>query len=242
MGEQHDHRIGFERRLRVAARRPQQAVDDPPVLHVGREQAQRHFCDLRPGDGLPVAQRRVRRDQQLIALVIERHRIDAPERLVVEIGHAGVDLEIFQERQDLDRGARQDRETDVGMAGPVGRGQRRHHGQRGRDGGDAQPSHQALLEGGHLLAQRAAVADDPARPVERALALLGEADEARAALHQEHPERRLQLLDAGRQGRLRHPAGLRRVAEMPLARQRHQVFELVDHGSCHPGAGGPPRG
>ena len=46
-----------------------------------------------------VAERRVGRRQQPIALVIERHRGDAAERLVVEIGDAGVDLEIFQQRR-----------------------------------------------------------------------------------------------------------------------------------------------
>jgi len=37
------------------------------------------------------------------------------------------------------------------------------------------------------------------------------------------------LLDAGGKRRLRHPAGFRRPAEVPLARQRHQIFELVEH-------------
>ena len=99
MREQHDHGIGFQRRLRVAAGRAQQAVDDAAVLHVGREQAERHLRDLRPGHALAVAERRVGRGEQLIALLIERHRVDAAERLVVEIGDAGVDLEIVEQRR-----------------------------------------------------------------------------------------------------------------------------------------------
>ena len=108
----------------IAAGGAQQAVDDAAVLHVGREQAERHLRDLGPGDALAVAERRVGGGQQLIALLIERHRVDAAERLVVEIGDAGVDLEVLEQREDLDRGARQDGEAHVGMAGAKGRGER----------------------------------------------------------------------------------------------------------------------
>jgi len=73
------------------------------------------------------------------------------------------------------------------------------------------------------------VADDPAGPVESALAFRGQADEARTALDQEHAERLFQLLDARRERRLRHPASLGGAAEMLLARQRDEIFELVEH-------------
>ena len=89
---------------------------------------------------------------------------------------------------------------------------------------------EAALQRVDLLAHGARVADDAARPVEHALAFRGEALEARAALHQEHAERILELLDAGREGRLAHAAGLGRVTEMPLARERDHEFELVQHG------------
>ena len=123
----------------------QQPVDDAAVLHVGRQQAERHLRDLGPGHRVAIAERRVGRGQQPIALAIERHGGDAAERLVVEIGDAGVDLEIFQQRQDLDRGARLDGELHVGMPRAVGRGERCDHRQRGRDRGDAQPAGQAVL-------------------------------------------------------------------------------------------------
>ena len=87
----------------------------------------------------------------------------------------------------------------------------------------------AVLQRIDLLAHGAGVADDAARPVEHPLAFRGEALEARAALHQQHPERILELLDAGRERGLAHAAGLGRMAEMPLARQRDDEFELVDH-------------
>ena len=88
---------------------------------------------------------------------------------------------------------------------------------------------EAPLQRVDLLAHGARVADDAARPVEHALAFRGEALEARSALHQQHPERILELLDAGRERGLAHAAGLGRVAEMPLARQRDDEFQLVDH-------------
>ena len=117
-----------------------------------------------------------------------------------------------------------------GCLRPVGGGDHRHHGERGGDGGDADMAGKAALQRVDLLAHGARVADDAARPVEHPLALGGEALEARAALHQQHAERILELLDAGRERGLAHAAGLRRVAEMPLARQRDDEFELVDHG------------
>ena len=89
---------------------------------------------------------------------------------------------------------------------------------------------EALLQRVDLLAHGAGVADDAARPVEHALAFRREALEARAALHQQHAEGVLELLDAGGERGLAHAAGLRRVAEMPLAGEREDEFELVDHG------------
>jgi hypothetical protein len=80
-----------------------------------------------------------------------------------------------------------------------------------------------------LLAHRAAVADDAARPVEHALAFRGEAAEARAAVDQQHAHLLLELFDPRRQGRLRHPAGLRRAAEVPFPGERQDEVEFVDH-------------
>src|SRR4029077_6384297 len=86
-----------------------------------------------------------------------------------------------------------------------------------------------VLERVALLAQGAAVADDAASPVEHALAFRCEILEPRAAIDQEHAETILELLDAGRQRRLGDAAGPGRPAEMVLARQRQQEFELIDH-------------
>jgi hypothetical protein len=111
------------------------------------------------------------RRQQAIALVIERHGGDAAERLVAEIGDAGVDLEIFQEFENFDRGARPDGEAHVRVPLAIRRRQRRHHRQRGRDRGDAQASGQSVTQRIDLLAHGAGVADDAPCPFQHALAL-----------------------------------------------------------------------
>ena len=77
-------------------------VDDAAVLHVGRQQAERHLSDFRPGDAIAVAERALFGGQQPILLEIERHRAQPAERLVVDIGEAGIDLEIMEHRQDLE--------------------------------------------------------------------------------------------------------------------------------------------
>ena len=89
---------------------------------------------------------------------------------------------------------------------------------------------EAAFERIDLLVHRAGVGDDTARPFEHALALRGKAAKPRSALHQQHAKTLFQLLDAGRQGGLAHPAGFRRMPEMLLARQRDDEFQLVDHG------------
>ena len=229
MREQHDHRVGFQRRLDMAASGVQQAVDDASVLHVRRQQAERDAPDLGPGDLVALAQRTVGRGEQAVLLEIERHRPQAAQRLIVDVGEPGIDLEVAQHRQDLARGSRQDRELHVGMLGAIGRGQRRHHGQRRRDRGDAQMAAQPLLERPQFLPHGATVGHDRARPVEDAFALGGEAQETRRPLHQHHAQRILELLDARGKGRLGHATLLGRLAEIFLACKRNQKFKFIDH-------------
>jgi hypothetical protein len=88
---------------------------------------------------------------------------------------------------------------------------------------------QAMLQRVDLLTHGTRVADDAPCPVEHAFALRREAAEAGAALNQEHAERVLKLLDAGREGRLTYAAGLGRATEMPLAGERYNEFELIEH-------------
>src|SRR5262245_38768567 len=166
--------------------------------------------------------------------MIERGRVDAAERLVAEVGDPGVDLEILQEIENLDRCARIDRELHIGVTLPVRRCQRRHHRQRGWDGGDAQPPAKAVPERVDLLSHRPGVADDAACPVEYPLSLRSESLETRAPIDQQHAHLPLELLDPCRQRRLGNAAGFRRSAEMPRPGQRQDELELVQHRSKSP--------
>jgi hypothetical protein len=196
---------------------------------VGGKEAERDLPDLGPADLGAVAERAVMGGQEPVVLAVKRHRAHAAKRLVVETGHPGVDLEILEQAEDLDRGARQDREGYVRMAGPVRRRQRRHHGEGGRHGGDLDVTGGALLEGPNLLLHRPGIADDTARPVKHALALRREAEEARAAMDEQNAERVFELLDSRRKRRLRHAARFGGAAEMLLAGESDQIFQLVDH-------------
>jgi hypothetical protein len=71
-----------------------------------------------------VAERTVGGGDQPVALVVQRDGAHPAERFVVEIGQTGVDLEILQHRQHLERVAREDGEIDLRMTGAKRRGQR----------------------------------------------------------------------------------------------------------------------
>jgi hypothetical protein len=83
-----------------------------------------------------------------------------------------------------------------------------------------------VADRGDFLAHRALVGDDPARPSEDAIPLRGQALETRSAIHKEHAHLLFECLDAGRKRRLRHAAGFRGTAEVPLARKGHEKLEL----------------
>ncbi len=77
------------------------AVDDAAVLHVGGEEAERFLGGLQPGDGGAFRQRMGLGDEQAVALLVERRLQQAFDRLVVEIGDAGLDGEIMQCTEDF---------------------------------------------------------------------------------------------------------------------------------------------
>jgi hypothetical protein len=77
------------------------AVDDPAVLHVGREQAEGRLCGRRPGDPLAVGPLALARRDEHVALLVERPRAHPCERLVVEVGEAGVELGFLEPALDL---------------------------------------------------------------------------------------------------------------------------------------------
>ena len=166
--------------------------------------------------------------QQPIALVVERNGANLADRLVLDIGQPGIDLEIFQQAQHVGRRAGLDAKAHVGIARAKRRRQRRHHAEHGRDRRDPDLAGELVLEAVDLLPHRAGVADDAPRPVERALAFRRKALKARAALHQHDAEDFLELLEAGRHRRLGDAAGFRGPSEMPLLCERQQKFKLVD--------------
>src|SRR5262249_45715358 len=90
-----------------------------------------------------------------------------------------------------------------------------------------------------FLVHGAGVTDDAACPVEHAFALRGEALKTGAALHEQHAEGILELLDAGRQRRLAHAASLGGMTEMPLAGERDDEFKFIDHAVGPEGKGWP---
>ncbi len=84
--------------------------------------------------------------------------------------------------------------------------------------------------GARHLGQFFGLAEDAHRLVRDPFAERGEADDAARALDQHHAEQRLELAEAGGQGRLGDEAGIGRFAEMPVLAQRDQILELLDGG------------
>ena len=100
-----------------------------------------------PGHLVAVAERRIGGGEQAIALAIERHAGDAPDRLIVEVGHARIDFEDFREDRRISyRRARPDCELHVRVLGTVRRGQRGNHRQApsAPRRADALPTHRPL--------------------------------------------------------------------------------------------------
>ena len=82
-----------------------------------------------------------------------------------------------------------------------------------------------------LVAHGAGIAHNAAAPVQHTQALRREAHEAGTTLDEQDTERRLQLFDSGRQGRLCDAAGVSGAAEMLLARQGEEEDQLINHES-----------
>ncbi len=177
------------------------------------------------------------RDQQPVMLEIQGHRADTAEGFVVDIGEAGIDLQIVQQAQDFDGCTGQDGEHDFRMGSVQRRGQRRHDRQRGRNRRDAQMPGQPPLKRLDFLPHGPCVADDTPSPIEHPHALRREADEAGAAADQQHAQAFLQLFQPGRQRGLGHPARLGRAPEVLLPRQGQHHFQLVDHACERAGRG-----
>jgi hypothetical protein len=196
----------------------------PVSRHKGTWPSSAQVTPLAAGEGA------VGGDEQAVALLVERDGTHPLQGLLVDVGEARLHLEGADHAQDLVGGARLDAEAHLRVPLPEGRGELGRHGERGGDHRDAHVPGEPLLQGARLLAHLPHVAHDAKRPLVDPLALRGEALVAGAALHEQDAQRRLELLEARRQGGLGDAAQLGRLAEMALARQRDEVFELVDHG------------
>jgi hypothetical protein len=98
MSEQRHHRIRLERWCAPPAVFLQQSIDDATALRIRRQEAKRELCSLVPGYFVETCKRIARADEQHVLRFIERHRVQAPDRLVVDLGNANIDLQIFQLR------------------------------------------------------------------------------------------------------------------------------------------------
>src|SRR6202046_4702567 len=150
------------------------------------------------------------------------------DRLVVEIGEAGLDGEIVEALLDLDRGHRQHRDGDLGVQGGKWTGDQREDWQACPRRADAQMAGQALAHLRQLLPHRIAIGDDPPCMDDHALALWGEADESVAAFDDRHAQIFFELADRRRERRLRDMAAFGRGAEMALPRERQKIDKLLD--------------
>jgi hypothetical protein len=72
------------------------------------------------------------------------------------------------------------------------------------------------------------VGEDLARPVDQALSFVGQALVPVGPAHYPDVELGFQFADPGRQRGLGDVTLLRRPAEVPFLRERHQVFELAE--------------
>ena len=88
--EKRHHRIRFESWCTAAAVLLQHRVDDATALRVGRQETKREPRRLAPGHFVETGKRIARADEQHVALCIERHRVQAPDRLVVDVGNADI--------------------------------------------------------------------------------------------------------------------------------------------------------
>jgi hypothetical protein len=99
VADQGRHRVGLDHRARGLAGGGEGRVDDPPVLHVGRQEAERELSGPGPGD-----RRRAEAlagADEVVVLTPQLERPDLLQRLVVEVRQAGVELAGAQPGGDL---------------------------------------------------------------------------------------------------------------------------------------------
>jgi hypothetical protein len=159
-----------------------------------------------PRNGLRCAQLPVARDDEQIPLAPQRQRVDQGERLVVEVGHAGVELAVLEPVGDLPRRHRYQSNPHARMAfAEAGRESGRHRQRRG-DRTDPQHPFQPAAEPARFLAEALQVCQRALGPTQDPLAFRRQTFEPSTAPHERNPELVFEAPDAGRQGGLRDVA------------------------------------
>ena len=94
VSEQGHHRVRFENWCATPAAFLQHSIDDATALRIRRQETKRKPCSLAPGHFVETCKRIARADEHHVPLFVERHRVQAPDRLVVDVGNANIDLQI----------------------------------------------------------------------------------------------------------------------------------------------------
>jgi len=113
------------------------------------------------------------------------------------------------------------------MLGMEGRGETRHHGERGGDGADPQMPAQPPAHLADFLLQPVAIGEDALGPFHHAKSLGRETLETPAALHDGHGKLGLELLDGGGESGLGDAASRCGAAEMAFPGQRPEIDQLT---------------
>jgi signal peptide peptidase SppA len=188
-------------------------------------------------------QRRIRRAEKAVEFGVKRGLRDAAKRFVIQIGDARIKFQTFDARKDFGRGARQDGNAHVRVAGGKGCCQFGDHRQRGGNDAKAQIAGKPGMHRPHFGLERTHIARDAARPIQHALAFGGKPLESRAAKHQLHAKLVFKLADGRRQAGLGDAAGFGSAAKVTLVCKGYKHFKFVDHrsrvaGICLRGKGG----
>ena len=93
---------------------------------------------------------------------------------------------------------------------------------------EVQRAHEPATQAGEIVLQASVVDEYLSAPQEELLALLRQPHEPVIPDHQPDAEILLELLDGGRQRRLRDVAGFRGAREVLLARERNEVGQMAD--------------
>ena len=170
----------------------------------------------------------VRRRQQDVALLVQRHQVHVVGVFGRGVHDRGVELELAQPSVQLGGGQPG---IDLHLHQRVSRTERREHQRRRRrsrwNGAQPKRAGDPGPHSVHLGLERVVLGQNPLGPHDQALALGGEALKAVSAVDQGDVQLAFELGDRGRQRRLRHVALLGGPGEVSLLGDRDEVLQLT---------------